>query len=227
NPYIEPEFTHAVEAGYQKYFKQSVFSTTLYHRVTTNEISRVRTTVGLVSEVRMVNLNSETESGLEATLKLDPAKWWRQTLSGNAYYQQIDGSNFDASFERGAFTYDAKWNSTFLFTKSTSLQANASYRSRNVAPQGVILPMYWLDLSLRKDLWKQKATLTLGLSDVFDTRRFRVETNTVGVIQNWERKRESRILTAGFTYKFGKQFGQQPRKRGHERSDEFGGGGDE
>lgn len=222
NPYIKPEFIHAAELGYQQYFKNMVFNATLYYRLTVNQIQRIRTTIGNISYIQFTNLNSGNNAGLELILKADWFKWWTQTFSGNIYSVYLDGSNVNENYRRNNFTWNAKWVSTLKIKKTFSLQINGNYDARNVVPQGVILPRYSLDVSMKKDLWKQKANISLGLTDIFNTRVFRINTLFETITQNVERRRESRILTLGFNYRFGTQV--QTKRNNTQPGNEFGGG---
>jgi hypothetical protein len=73
---------------------------------------------------------------------------------------------------------------------------------------------------------KQSLSLTIRVSDVFDTQRFYIETNAPGVYQERIFKWETRRLFLTLNYNFGRlQAGKEPRKR--PSSGGGGGGGDD
>jgi len=60
-----------------------------------------------------------------------------------------------------------------------------------------------LNLSLRKTLWNKRASITMGIDDIFNqsnvfsSRRYLNQNNTSSY------RRENRLFTLGFRYKFG------------------------
>jgi hypothetical protein len=63
--------------------------------------------------------------------------------------------------------------------------------------------MSQVDIAIKKEVFKSKGTLTLGVTDIFDKMRFRMNSSGSNFNQEAERKRETRIATLSFNYKFG------------------------
>ena len=59
------------------------------------------------------------------------------------------------------------------------------------------------NFGISKQLLDNKMTLKLAVSDIFNTMKIRYSVDYNNVILNQERKRETRFLTLGLTYKFG------------------------
>jgi hypothetical protein len=79
-----------------------------------------------------------------------------------------------------------------------------------------------MDLALKKDFLKSKAlSATLSLSDVFNTREYGMEQESMYFVQDIVRKRESRILRLNLSYRFGK-FDAQLFKRKNNRTSSEG-----
>jgi iron complex outermembrane receptor protein len=91
------------------------------------------------------------------------------------------------------------------------------YRSAGVRPQGRIKAIQSLDLGFRKEILDKKAALTLRVTDLFNQRRYRFETQLSNLTTNSEFQRESRIVYLGFQYSL-----QQLKPQ---RSNRGGGGG--
>ena len=86
--------------------------------------------------------------------------------------------------------------------------------------------MSQVDFAIKKDVLKSKGTVTFGLNDVFDKMRFRIETSGSNFAQQAERKRETRIATLTFNYRFGSGDFAQRRSKGKDndfKNDEGGG----
>jgi len=78
---------------------------------------------------------------------------------------------------------------------------------------------------MRKDLFNNKATISLNVSDIFNTRKFKITTEDPRFTQYREFQRESRIGTLSFTYRFGgfKEKGAERSRRegGDDMGDDF------
>jgi hypothetical protein len=73
-------------------------------------------------------------------------------------------------------------------------------------------PMYSFDIGIKKDVFKGKGTISLSLSDIFNTQQFRTVTDATSYHVESEWKRESRILTLGFTYKLNNGNSQKDKR---------------
>lgn len=70
-------------------------------------------------------------------------------------------------------------------------------------PQGQIEPQYSLNMGLRKDIFNGKATISANVSDIFNTRNFRITTDNPRFDEKRVFQRETRVGTLAFTYRFG------------------------
>ena len=87
-----------------------------------------------------------------------------------------------------------------------------------ITTQGEMRPFYSVDAGVRKDVLKGKGTVILNVSDIFNTMQFGMKTTGETSYQDVIRKRESRIVYLGFTYRFGQASQQQKQKQ--ERPDQ-------
>jgi len=103
---------------------------------------------------------------------------------------------------------------TFKIPKLADVQFSYLYRSPFLTPQGKSIPMQWLDMGVTIPVLKTKGTVTVTLSDIFNTRQFGMDIELPNIEQSFLRKMESRILYFGFNYRFGKQTGPpKPKKK--------------
>jgi hypothetical protein len=93
------------------------------------------------------------------------------------------------------------------------------YWAPSAAPQGVAKAVWGVDVGIKRDFWKNRISVNLAVTDIFDTRRFAIDARGVGFETNVYRKRETRIATLTVTFKLGKQ------EPGNRRSRRDGGGG--
>lgn len=215
NPLLQPELTDSYELGYAKSFDWLFFTGTLYHRRTTDLLSRIYVLFDNNFAVQTwENANRRNANGLELINQLFLAKWMDLTLSGNFFHSRIIADNISEELDNENFSWTISLLSSFRAGKWGNFQLQGDYRGPIVLPQGEIAPMYGLNIGYRKNLWDGKATLGLNVSDVFNTRIFVIETTGQGFSQervfNWE----SQIATLTFTYRFGGFNDQAREERG-------------
>lgn len=209
------------------YYKRS---TNLVTRYLFEEFDPVRSDTILVSTFQ--NANSSTAYGVEFTLKNTLWKMLELTTNLNFYNSIVDASNVQAGLENEQFTYFIKENLSLKLPKSITVQFNASYQSRTAfdtggsgggnrgggghgggggpwggptnTAQGYTIPVWFVDFSLRKDLWKRTGSLTLSVQDIFRSRRTGSYSASSFFIQETWRRRDPQLARLTFSYRFGK-----------------------
>ncbi|MBA3971639.1 MAG: TonB-dependent receptor [Bacteroidetes bacterium] len=227
NPYLQPEFINSLELSYVKYWKKAVLTSTAYYRQTTGIIQRIKT-IGdsTVSITSFVNLNSSTSYGLELIAKTDITKWWNTTISANVFETKIDGENVDADLQNNNFSYIFKVMSNMHLLKNLDIQFTANYNGPTATAQGEVKSIFAMDFGIKKEIFKN-ASLGLNITDLTNARRMAFEASGNNFYQTMERRRESRIATLTFTYRFGKLSETGKKGRQNKGGGEFeGGGGD-
>ena len=99
--------------------------------------------------------------------------------------------------------------------KDYQLQASGRYRASMQTLQGSMRNNYTIDLVLKKNILKNKGSLSLQVRDVLNSRgnwRFTTETDVFYLSSN--RQRETRNFFINFSYNFGKLQDRQSRRRG-------------
>jgi len=204
NPNLKPEQVHSIELGYQLRKNGFTFTPGLYYRQTYDAFTEITSYINDSTLLTTFdNLSTDRSGGLELILSWSAKKKMNINLSSNIFYQTIDGSDLGYPEKKSVTSTDSKLAATFSLTRSTKLQLNATYRSAFLSLQGKSFPHYFLNTGLRQDVFKQKATLTLTVSDVFNTANWKYEIDTDEVYQLSERKRKSQIVYLGFVYHFG------------------------
>jgi iron complex outermembrane receptor protein len=204
NPYLNPEYTHNLEFSYLYNYKKVNFSSTVFYRKTVDLIMRnISINANNQTIVTFTNLGSSENMGIETVSRIELYKWWNITANLNGFQTVIQGTNQDGEINTSNLSWNAKFLSNMLLKKGWSLQASGSYNARNIMAQGTILPMSQVDFALKKEVFKNKGTFTLSVTDIFDQMRFRINTSGSDFSQEAERKRETRIATLTFNYRFG------------------------
>jgi outer membrane receptor protein involved in Fe transport len=219
NPYLSPEYTHNLELTYLYNHNKINFSTTVFYRKTVDLIMRnIVLNNNNQTIVTFTNLGTSDNMGIETVSRIEFFKWWNITANVNGFQTVIKGTNQDGEINTSNLSWNAKILSNTLLKKGWSIQASGSYNAKNIMAQGTILPMSQVDIAIKKEVFKSKGTITLGVTDIFDKMRFRMSSFGSNFNQEAERKRETRIATLSFNYKFGSgDFA--PRKTKNKESD--------
>jgi hypothetical protein len=115
------------------------------------------------------NLASGQTYGAEATAKVNIKSWWDASLNVNGFRNIISGNNVDTGMNRAGWGGFAKLNTNIKFNKDFSGQITANYFAQTTIAQGFIKPYSNVDIALKKNFLKNLLTLTLTVSDVFNT----------------------------------------------------------
>jgi iron complex outermembrane receptor protein len=222
NPALIPEFINNLEFSYNKSDnKGNNFILSAYYAVTQNLTQRVTrriteadSTLGLKDYVgslltQPLNITSGTTYGLEGTGHFQLMPIWDATLNVNFFQNQLNVGQVDTAYRsyltnNNGASWFGKLNTSIKLPMNFSFQVNANYESPRVIAQGKLKETYWVDLALRKNLWKNKATLIINCSDVFKTHNNVTYYDLPIYSQTINRIRETRIGNITFTYRFGK-----------------------
>lgn len=230
NPNLNPEYTHSLEFAYTYGNDKFSLSPTIFYRYTTGVISRYQyIDPNGVAISTFENFNNAHSAGFDINARMDFTKWLNLNLNGSVYYYRIDGTNKGSSLRNQSLGGMGRATASFKITKWMDAQATYGFWLMPASPQGQPLANHGLDLGLKADFFKKKFSVNLGLQDVFNTRRFAVNGSDVNFVNDFYRKRESRILNLTLTWKFGKQeFTRRPKKGagGGEGGGDIGGGED-
>jgi iron complex outermembrane recepter protein len=221
NPNLQPEFTNSYELGYMKGWERYLLNATLYHRFSTDILTRViRVTDENVAIQTRENANSRSATGLEIVNQLQLASWFDATLTGNLFYSEIIGDNIEQGFNNSNMSWTISLLSNMIIPNFATVQIQGNYRGPIVLPQGEIEPLWGLNLGVRKNVLNNKGTVSLNVTDVFNTRVFRIRTEDTRFVQDGMFNRETQIGTLSFTYRFGGFRERNGRDRGNEEFDE-------
>lgn len=204
NPLLQPEFTDSYEVGYMKGWSSYLLNATLYHRYSTNVQTRIITLLdNNVTIQSRENANIRKSTGLELVNQFQVTDWMDLALTGNLFYSEIFGDNLGEGFNNSNFSWTLNLLSSMAIPNLFSVQLQGNYRGPIVLPQGVIEPIWGLNIGVKKDVMNKRGTVSLNVSDIFNTQVFRIKTEDSRFVFNRAFNRETRIGTIAFTYRFG------------------------
>ncbi len=205
NPELEPEFTDSYELNFQKRFGKSFVALETYYRQTNNKITRIRIqdTTGTENVLihTMDNLNKDYSLGAEMMANLELFEWWNLNTSINFFNYRIKGEILEEDISQMKNTWNFRINSSFKLKWGTRIQLTGFYAGPSVTAQGDREAFYDINVALRQDFMKRKASLTLQVRDIFKTREFAFSTSGQDFYIYNKFTRESQVVTLSLTYR--------------------------
>ena len=207
NPELKPEYIHSMELAYSTTLKNLSLTATLYYRHTDDLISRFRTVDGNtgISTMTFINYSSSENKGGEIVLRYQFEKAGNVMASFNVYRNSINGKNIESDLQSASTQWSGRLNVNLRFGKTTGGQITGNYMSPSTSPVSRFKGMSGIDAGIRQDLWKGKGSLSLNITDIFNTRKMDITTFNDFYTSHMYRTRESRVASITLTYRFGNQ----------------------
>jgi len=207
NPNLRPEIDDVFTLGYT-FNKNYTFE--VYYRFEndpTLEVTIQDNTDKIIKSIN-TNLDRNISYGLDFTTYTSLSKHWNLYVLSSLFHE---GNQFFAEALNHVLVSNNKWSfysqiiNYFSFLKDKSLTADVSYLyiSPIVNGPSQISSRHGLDLNFRKTFWNNKASLSVGISDVFNTQNFTQANQYLNQDYFLKSRLENRLLTVGFNVKFG------------------------
>jgi iron complex outermembrane receptor protein len=222
NPFLLPELINSFEFNLQQRHGLGTLTAGVYFRQLNDIISRIsETQPGGVTLSTRGNLDRGRNYGIELINTLRIGKKFELTASANGYRSEIIGQADDESIDANGYLFSGNLQGGYKLPGDIQAQFTYFYRSPGVRPQGRIGTIQSFDLGFRKEILDKKAAITFRVTDIFNTRRYRFDTELTSLTTTSQFQRESRIAYIGFQYSL-----QQLKPQREGRGGGGGGGGD-
>ena len=251
NPDLDPTYTNAFDLGYLRRWDKVTFNTSAYYNKSTGVFQFITQERGDFVEIENpndpanpvlvpvqvrtpINLATESRYGMEFTTSYTPKRNWRLSWNINLFQRQLRGDyryvNFQdqeivQNFDADNFTWFTRFSAKLPLPGKIDFQTNLFYRGPSENAQSRNKGILSTNMAFSKDIVKDKATLSLNIRDLFNTRKRRSETRTDNVYTYSEFQWRQRSIILSFLYRFNEP--QSQRNRNGERNggddDEFEG----
>jgi len=214
NPYLKPEFINSFEIAYQKFSKGTTISASVYAKDLNNMQRRfIAVDSNSVSTVTYRNLNGSLDLGVELMWSKQVSKAFNFMLSTNIYHSQMDASNLTTEFDESTFSMWSNFNIAYK-RKGQKLQFSGWISPGTSVGQGTMETMLSTDLAYSRPVLSDKGRLTLKISDLFNTRRFGIDTSGANFEKSFFYKRQTQTINLSLSYNFGDQSNNKQRRSG-------------
>ena len=232
---LNPVLTDALDLGYLKRWEKFTLSSSIYYNRSEDNWEFILEDTGRLTDdfdkvLRRfpINLSTEQRFGFEFTLNYKPYRWWNINSDFNVFHVSTDGGYtnprgqfVDFTFQNTAFFI--RLNQKITLPSKIDLQINSNYRGANENAQSRNQGIFSMNLAASKDILNDKGSISLNVSDVFNSRKRMSEFLVPGVSSGFSefQWRERQILLS-FVYRFNQN---KKRDRGNrENYDDDGGG---
>jgi outer membrane receptor protein involved in Fe transport len=211
NPNLLPETSYNVELGHT--FKQKFTTSLSYSRTDRPIIGVVQPETDSTVVSTAVNLSRQDYYALTLTTPLQPKKWWQVYNNAVFYYSRFIGDLAGTSLDKGRPAFTLSSNSTFTFEKGWGAELNARFQSGEQYGFLRVRPNGQVTLGVQKSVWERKGNIKLSVADLFYTDRVRAVSTYDNYVERFYQRRDSRLVTLAFTYRFGNDKVAPTRRR--------------
>ncbi|WP_372754910.1 outer membrane beta-barrel protein [Mariniflexile sp.] len=207
DPNLKPQIDDVLTLGYT--FHEN-YTFELYYRFENNPTLQITFQDNEEKLIKYINTNidNSVSYGLDFTTYTKVIDRWNIYVLSSLFYYE---NKFYALESDDELTEINKWSfygnvvNYFSFLKDESLTLDVSYLFITPMIDGPteVSSRQGLDINLRKTFWQNKASLSLGYMDVFNTQNFTTSTKYLNQDVFFKSIMENRLFTIGFNYKFG------------------------
>lgn len=204
NPRLLPALTWAAELSHT--FRQKFITTLTYSR-TTDVITEVlqpdTASGGAISFQMDQNLARQQYLGISISYPFQITKWWSNTTNANCYYNSYYGYLAYTQLDRGSMAGDINMTNIFTLPWGFSAELGGYFEAGQVWGYYTTKPIVMINAGLQKSLWKKAATLKIAATDLTYNGAPRAGIRFRDFNEYFEARRDTRVVTLSFVYRFG------------------------
>jgi outer membrane receptor protein involved in Fe transport len=213
NPNLKSTYTNSMESGWTKYFsKFGSVGLTAYYRNNRNEINSLTDVIyndyfgRLVTFSKPVNSGKSHRYGGDVNVTYKLKAFMNIRLNAGIYQSHSETvfRNEKQPIITDFFAYNFRLNFWAKLWKFLEVNASGNYRSNTKTIFIETAPSYSVNCGLRSDFWDRKISVYLNVQDIFNWGRHKTNNTNPYYIAYNSTKYNSRFISAGITFRFGK-----------------------
>lgn len=214
---LNPTFSNGLDLGYLKRWQKVTLSTSIYANRSEDNWEFIQRLTGGLTDNRdpiisrqPINLSIQDRFGYELTLTYRPYKWWTINSDLNLFRVINEGEFVDENlgvqnFDFENTTYNVRLNQKFTLPSNIDFQVNMNYNGASENAQGTNDGIGTVNLAASKDIFGDNASISMNVSDLFNSRRRQGTVSVPGFISDSEFQWRERQVNFTFTYRFNQQ----------------------
>ena len=228
NPNLAPAYSSTFDLGYLKRWDKFTLTSSIYYQHETDSFERVQentgqqTTDGIdIIRTIPINLATNKRTGAELGVMYSPEKWLRLNSSFNFYQFETEGEFNDVDYGAKNTSWFARFSSKVTLPLAIDWQTSAFYRGARQEAQSDTEGIFSLDLAFSKEILNKKATISVNVRDLLNSRKYKSVTTTDFYSRYSEFQWRQRQVNVSFIYRFNQMLNNK------DRSGQRGNGGDD
>ena len=213
NPFLKPEYTNSISLTHT--YKYTLNTSIGYSRTTDFSTQITDTIEGKRNFIQQRNAGTQQNIYINISYPFNIAKWWSvyANASGSRLINQVNLGPGRIS-NISVTSYGFFNQHTITLPNKITLEVSGFYNSPSVWGGTFLNKAFWgVDAGLQKRLMKDKATIKMAVSDIFNSMHWRGISNFGGLYMDASGGWENRQFKLSFTYRFGRKEIKSQRDR--------------
>ncbi|MDQ3141583.1 MAG: TonB-dependent receptor [Bacteroidota bacterium] len=215
NPELDPELTESFELGYNWNKDIKNINISVYHKITNDLIDNYRF-VDSIGRTNATYNNLATNYSSGVSINGGIMKLGKIILNStfNLYYQKLVSEQLEG-LKNDAFSFSMHMFGNVNVSPVWGITVFSFFNSPKLTTQGKQATWFAYNIGVRRDLWKKKGGVSLGIDNPFHKRmKLKTEFRSSEFSYNSTNDFEGWGLRASIDYRFGKmEFGNSSKKK--------------
>ncbi|MBR3711453.1 MAG: outer membrane beta-barrel protein [Bacteroidales bacterium] len=225
NPDLDRVYTNSVEAGWTKYFMNfGSVGLSAYYRGKSNEVSEIQLSVyhplygRVVPYTYPVNVGKSHQLGFSYNMMYRPSGFFNLRFYANLYNSHIETVFNEIPVTQDSWSYGFSMNMWAKLWNKLEVTASGYYSSPTQSLFSNWHARYGINAGLKADFFDRKMSVFVNANDIFNTNRWGESNYSPYVESISSSKYNSRSVSVGVTFRFGKMELEQMAKQGADDS---------
>lgn len=225
NPDLDRIYTNAFEAGWTKYFMNfGSIGLSAYYRGKSNEVNEIQMSVyhplfgRVVPYSYPVNVGKSHTAGFEYNMMYRPNGFFNLRFYANLYNSYIATQFNGTDVVSNMWSYSFRLNLWAKLWNRVEVTASGYYSSPTQSLFSERHARYGIDAGLRADFFDRKMSVFVNASDIFNWNSWGMSNASPYVASSSSSKFNSRAVSVGLTFRFGKMELEKMARQGADDS---------
>ena len=224
NPDLERVYTNSVEAGWTKYWdKFGSIGLSAYYRGKNNEVNEIQkssdsTMYWLYGRVvpysYPVNVGKSHQLGFEYNMMYRPSGFFNMRFYANLYNNAIETAFEGQNYSFNTWSYSLSMNMWAKLWNKIEVTSSARYSSPTQSLFSEWHARFSVNAGLKADFFDRKLSVFVNAYDIFNTSHWGESNFSPYVQSTSDGKYNSRSISVGLTFRFGKMELEQRARQG-------------